>query len=423
MAYRTRNLVFTTLVVACASSVLASRHHRRFHSSHRHPSFLGDNENYNTEAKLTLSEYNTFQWPSNTEDCLRSEARFTHDAFDWYLHDSQVYDRHCLKTLAYLVEPEERAVCRMQGGYHDARGYDNDCLIQLSFDQGFSFDSEETSRQELEWKKFVCRGKTLDQCGRGHSRRWKGLFPSSRSDCRIRGWIDKERGDLSNDDWVLWSIGPNGVTYDTDCLSRFANRLGMKNPGNCTQTNNYVIHNRRDVPAKEIPKTLVHATNPSGIQPDLEFPTGITDPGRLPVTPVTPYIPLSEGPITGIIPEPLTTDVPDFRRRRRNDIPPSPARTLAETADALVPTPLPLVNRAQSLVPDEWSCMWEVNVTLPDCAPRMFDVVFGNATVDEIPLGTQKVLKGELENLSECEDALREDIQNSLTDGQRASHV
>jgi hypothetical protein len=410
MAYRTRGLVLTTLVVICANCVLASHHNPRFLSSHRHQSFLKDNQDYlGVEAKLT-SQYNTFQWPSNTEDCLRFGDRFTPDAPAWYLRDGQIYDRHCLKTLMYLVEPEERAVCRTQSGCHDARGYDNDCLVQLSFDQGFSFDLEETKRQELEWKRFVCRGKTLDQCGYDHSLWWRSLFPSSRDDCRIRGRFGKGREDVSSDNWVPWSIGPNGTAYDTDCLSRFANRLRMENPGNCTQANNYVIQKSRDVPPAEIPKTLLHASNPSGIQPDLEFPTGLTDPGRLTATPVTTH--LSEDPIKEITPEPHATDISDLRKKR-NRIPPSPIRTLAETVNGPVPTLLPPVNRAQGSAPDEWSCLWDVNVTLPDFAPRMFDVAFGNTTVYEIPLGSQRIMKGELEKFSEGGGALGEEIIKS----------
>ena len=187
----------------------------------------------------------------------------------------------------------------------------------------------------------------------------------------------------------------------------------MENPGNCTQTIDYVIRNGRDVLPTEIPKTLVHATNPSGIQPDLEVPTGLADPDRLTATPVTSYIPLTEDPITEIVPESLTTNIPDLRKR--NDISPSPVRTFAEAADALLPTPLPLVHRAYGSAPDEWSCMWEVNVTLPDSAPRMFDVIFGNATVDEIPLGTRRVSKGELGDLGEDGNALGAGIQNNLT--------
>jgi hypothetical protein len=189
----------------------------------------------------------------------------------------------------------------------------------------------------------------------------------------------------------------------------------MENPGNCTQTNSYVIHNRRDVPPVEIPKTLVHATNPSGATPDLELLTSLTDPGRLTFTPVTANIPLSEEPIKGVIPEPLTTGIPNLRRMR-SDVPPSPVRTLVETADVLTPTSLPLVNRAQDSAPDEWSCMWDVNITLPDFAPRMFDAAFDGATVNEMLLGTQRILEGEVENPSECVDALEEEIQTSLID-------
>lgn len=416
MAYHARNLVLLALVAVCASSVLASRRHPRFYSSHRHPSFRGENENYRTEEKLTFPVHNTFRWPTNTEDCLRFGIRPTPDAPAWYLRDGQVYDRHCLKTLAYLVGPEERSVCRMQSGCYDARGYDNDCLVQLSFDQGFSFDLEATRRQELEWKKFVCRGKTLDQCGRDHSLWWRSLFPSSRNDCRLRVQVGKERKGLSSGYWVPWSISPDGAAYDTDCLSRFANRLGMENPGNCTQASNYVIHNGRDVPPTEIPKTLVHATNPSGNRPDLEFPTGLADPSHSTATPVTTHIPSSEDPVTDIMPEPLTTGVPNLQRKR-GGIPPSPVAALAETADAQVPTSLPLDRRAQSSAPDEWSCMWEVNATLPDSAPMMFDLIFGGAVVDEIPLGSQRILEGELENLSECEDVLEKEIQNSSGGG------
>lgn len=415
MVYRTINLTLTALVVVCTSSVLASRHHPRSHSSHRNPSFLGYNENYRAEAKLAFSEFDTFRWPSSTADCLRSKVRVTPDGPARYLHDGQVYDRHCLKTLAYLVGPDERAVCRKQSDCHDVRGYDDDCLIRLSFDQSLSLDLEGTRRQELEWKQLTCHGKTLDQCGRDHSLWWRSLFPSSLDDCRIRGWTGKEREGAPSDNWVPWSIGPNGATYDTDCLSRFASRLEMKNPGNCTQTNNYVIHNHRDVPPTEIPETLVHAPNPSGIRPDLEFPTTLVDPDHLTATPVPTYIPMSEDPVTDIMHEPLTTGIPRLRRKR-SDIPPSPVRTLAETADAIVPTSLPLVNRAQSSDPDEWSCMWDVNVTLPDFSPRMFDAVFGNSTVDEIRLGARKILKGEPEILSGYGDTLGEEIQTSLFD-------
>lgn len=411
MAHCTRTLVLTALAALYVNSVFASRHNHRFYSSHHRQSALRNNGNYRAEAKLAFSNDNVLRWPSNTEDCLRFEVRFAPDPSAWYLRDGRIYDRHCLKTLVYLVEPEERAVCRTQNGCHGARGYDNDCLIQLSFDQGFSFDLEETRRQELEWKKFACRGKSLDQCGRDHSLRWRSLFPSSRDDCRIRDRFGKEGDDGSSDNWVPWSISPNGTVYEADCLSRFANRLRMENPGNCTQTN-YVIQNRRDIPPAEIPKTLLHATNPSGIQPDLEFPTGLTDPNHLAATPATSYTPLPENPVADIIPEPLTTDTSDLRKKK-SVIPPSPVRVFTGTTDTPVPTSLPPVNRAQGSASDEWSCMWDVNATLPDSAPRMFDVAFGDSTVDEMPLDAQRVLKGDL---SECGDALGEEIQNSLLD-------
>jgi hypothetical protein len=269
-------------------------------------------------------------------------------------------------------------------------------------------------RQELEWKKSVCRRKTLDQCGHDHSFWWRSLFPSSRDDCRIRGRAGNERQGASSHNWVPWSTGPDGTVYDNDCLSRFANRLGMDNPGNCTQTGTNVSHNGRDLSPPEIPKTLVHATTPSGIQPDLEFPTSVTDPSHLIATPVVAPLPPSEDLIASGLPEPLTTDIPDLQKRERSDIPLSPVRTLAETASAL-PTPLPIVNRAQGSTADEWSCMWDVDVTLPDSAPRMFDTIFGDTVVDEIPLVAQRIFKGELEDLSECGDVLREERQNSLT--------
>jgi hypothetical protein len=59
--------------------------------------------------------------------------------------------------------------------------------------------------------------------------------------------------------------------------------------------------------------------------------------------------------------------------------------------------------------------MWDVDVTLPDSAPRMFDTIFDDTVVDEIPLVAQRIFKGELEDLSECGDVLREERQNSLT--------
>ncbi|KAF9645475.1 hypothetical protein BDM02DRAFT_508389 [Thelephora ganbajun] len=394
MSYNARTLVLTTLVVICASPVLASRRHLRYYSSNPHPYFVGDSKNYHTKIKATSPEYGASQWPSNTDDCLSSEVHLRPNAPALYLRDGQVYDKRCLKTLAYLVEPEERAVCRTQNDCHYTRGYDNDCLIQLPFDQGFNFDLEEARRQELEWKKFVCHGKTLDQCGRDHSSWWRSRFPSSRDDCRIRGRADKRTQD---DNWVPWSIGPYGTLYDNDCLSRFANRLGMENPRNCTQTNTYVAREARDAPPVELPKTLVYATDPSGIQPHLAFPTAVTNPSRLTATP----IPTPEDSISDIISEPFTTNIPDFRK---SDAPPPPARTLTETANA-VPTSLPLTTRDQGSATDvdEWPCMWDVDVTLPDSAPGMFDAAFGNVTVDETQVVTQKIFTGDLR---ECGDAI-----------------
>jgi len=58
--------------------------------------------------------------------------------------------------------------------------------------------------------------------------------------------------------------------------------------------------------------------------------------------------------------------------------------------------------------------MWDVNVTLPDSAPRMFDVAFGDATIDETPLVTQGVFEGGLEGLSECSDAVGDEIEEIL---------
>jgi len=55
--------------------------------------------------------------------------------------------------------------------------------------------------------------------------------------------------------------------------------------------------------------------------------------------------------------------------------------------------------------------MWDVNVTLPDSAPRMFEVAFGHATVDETLLVTQGAFRGELEGLSECSDAAGDEIK------------
>ena len=410
MTFSARNIALTTLVVVYSRSVLASHRRPRSYASHRHPPFLGDNENYRAETKLTFSEYNKSRWPSNTDDCLRSEIHLAPDDPSWYLRDGQVYDKRCLKTLVYLVEPEERAVCRRQDDCHNPRGYDNDCLFQLSFDQGFSFDFQEVKRLELQWKKVMCRGKTLDLCGRDHSLWWKSIFPSSRDDCRIHRRVGKEREDLSGDHWVQWSIGPDRMMYDNDCLSRFANRLGMENTGNCTQP---ITHNARGVPPKEIPKTVVRATNSPGIQPDLEVPTGVTSLSYLTAAPVATFIPLPEGSTTDVIPEPPTADIPDPRKGKRSGVPPSPIPTLMETADPLVPTSLPHVDHAQGPAADEWSCMWEVKATLPNPVPRLFDLAFGNATVDEIPLVAQRIVKGELEDLSECADALREEIRDS----------
>ncbi|KAF9781386.1 hypothetical protein BJ322DRAFT_1080769 [Thelephora terrestris] len=372
MTFSARHLASATLVVISAGSVLASHRNLRSHSSHRRPPFLADNQNYRTETKLTFPEHNSFWWPSNTGDCLRYEAHLTPEDTAWYLRDGQVYDKRCLKTLVFLVEPEERAICRRQDDCKSSRGYDNDCLIQLSFDQGFNFDFHEVKRLELEWKKSMCRGKTLEGCGRDHSLWWRSLFPSSRDDCRIRGRVGKEREDVSGDRWVQWSIGPNRMLYDNDCLSRFANRLGMENPGNCTQTN---THNVRGIFPTEIPRTVLHATNPSGLQPDLEFPTSVTSLSYLTTSPVATVISSPKNSTTDGIPTPPAADMPDLRKGKRSDIHPSPVPTLVKTADEPIPTSL-------SLVADEWSCMWDVNVTLSDHIPQMFDFAFGNATVE-----------------------------------------
>ena len=408
MPYIAKTLALVTLVVVSASPALASRRHPRYNSPNRHQSFLGDNKGNHAEAKPLLSAYKASRWPSNTGDCLKHEVPSTSDT-TWHIRDGRVYDKLCLKSLAYLVEPEERATCRAQGNCHVARGYDNDCLVNLSFDQGFSFDFEEVRRQELEWKKYACHGKTLDQCGRNHSLWWRSLFPSSRGDCRIRRRIEKEQ-DVNSDNWIPWSIGPDGTAYDSDCLSRFANRLGMENPGNCTQTNTYAAHNARDVPSVEVPKTLVHATNPLGPLPGLELPTTATDLNHLTATPVTAYIPPPEQSAAGIIPMPLATNIPDFQKGKRIDVPQPPVHKPTEALSA-IPTSLPLVTRAQDPPTDldEWSCMWNVDITLPDSAPRMFDAAFGDATVDNIPLAVQRILKGELEDFSECGDGLLED--------------
>lgn len=391
MLYNARNLVLTTLVVTYASSALASRRHPRYYSSNHRPSFVGGDRSYRTKVMTIFPEYDTSYWPSNTDDCLRSEASLRPDSPAYYLHDGQFYDKRCLKALAYLVEPEERAVCRTQSDCRYTRGYDNECLIQLSFDQGFDFDFEEMKRQELEWKEFVCHGRTLDQCGRDHSPWWRSRFPSSRDDCRVHAQVEKRKQDASNDNWVPWSIGPRGVLYDNDCLSRFANRLGMENPKNCTQTNTYVTHEAREVPHMELPKTLLYATSPSGIQPHLVFPTGISNPDRLTVTPVNTDIPTLAG-------------VPVHWESKRGDIPPSPVRTLTQTANILA-TSLPLVSRAQVSITDvdEWSCVWDVYVTLPDPASGMFDATFGGATIDKTPFATQRIAEEKLEG-NECGD-------------------
>ena len=401
MRYTVRNLVLT-LAFAFSTSVLATRRHPRYYSSNHHPSYAGGDKNHRTGASTIFPEYELTHWPSNTDDCLRPGVRPVPDAPAWYLHDGKLYEKSCLKTLVYLVEPEERAACRTQSGCHYSRGYDDTCLIQLALDRGFDFDFEETGQQELEWKGSVCRGKTLDQCGRDHSSWWRSRFPSSRDDCVIRGRTDKKRQGGSGDNWVPWSIGPHGTLYDDDCLSRYANRLGMENPRNCTQVN---AREAREAPPIELPKTLVYATGPSGIQPHLEFPTGVTDPSGLTPTPVPTYIPTLKDSITDITPGPLTTGIPDGLKGERNDIPPPPVRTPTDIASAL-PTSLQLVSRTQDSATDEWSCIWIVDVILPDPAPGMFDIAFGNATVDKVPLVAQKVGKGELEDLSECTDTL-----------------
>ena len=384
MPHNPRYLFLTTLVVIYASSVLASRRHPRHYSKHR-PSFVGDNNDYRAGAMTILSQYDTSYWPSNTGDCLTPELHLRPDASVYYIHDGQFYEKHCLKTLVYLVEPEERAACRTQSDCHRTRGYDNECLMRLSFDQGFDFNFEEIRRQELEWKKFVCHGKTLGQCGRDHSPWWRSRFPSSRDDCRIHERAG-QRQDASNDNWVPWSIGPRGTLYDNDCLSRFANRLGMENPGNCTQAN-HVIHQAREAPSVEPPKTLLYATDPSGIQPHVVFPARATQIA----TPVATYIP-------------IPTDAPVYQKRRRDDIPPSPARTITRTTNVLASS-LPLSSRAQGSIADvdEWSCMWDVYVTLPDPAPGMFDASFGGATIDKMLLVTQGMV--EVQEGSECSDA------------------
>jgi len=410
MWYTARNLVLT-LAVTSSGSALASRRHPRYYSSNRHPSYVGGDKSHRTGASTTFPEYETSHWPSNTGDCLRPRVHTLPDTPAWYLHDGKLYEKSCLKTLAYLVEPEERAACRTQSHCHYSRGYDDGCLVQLSLDYGFDFDFEEMRRQELEWKGSLCHGKTLDQCGRDHSFWWRSRFPSSRDDCRIRGQADRNWQDGSGGSWVPWSVGPHGTLYDNDCLSRYANRLGMEDPGNCTQTN---IREAREAPPLELPKTLVHATGPSGIQPHLEFPTGVTNPSGLAPTPITTYIPTLEDSITSITPESLTTGIVDGLRRERKDIPPPPVRTPTEIANAL-PTSLQLVRRSQDSAADGWSCMWDVDVTLPDPAQGMFDIAFGDATVDKVPLVAQRIGEGELEDLSECSDTIREEAGKGPT--------
>ena len=378
-----RLLVLTTLIVIGAGSVLASRRHPRHYSSNHRSSFVGDNRYHRAQATTILSQYDTSYWPSNTGDCLRPELRLDPDASAYYLHDGQFYDKPCLESLAYLVEPDERAACRTQSDCHHARGYDNECLMQLSFDQGFEFNFEEMRRQELEWKEFACHGKTLDQCGRDHSPWWISRFPSSRDDCRIHKRANQSQ-DASNDNWVPWSIGPRGTLYDDDCLSRFAIRLGMEDPGTCTQANTYVIHKAREAPPVELPKTLLHAPNPSGVQPHIVFPTRVTQIA----TPVATYIP-------------IPTDHPVDWGGKRGNTPPSPVRTLTRTANILASS-LPLVSRAQGSATgsNEWSCMWDVYIVLPDPVLGMFDASFGSATIDK----TQRIAKGQLEG-GECSDA------------------
>jgi len=401
MPYIARNIVLTTLLAICASSVLASRRHP--------PSYIEDNKNYHTKIKPVFPEYDTSQWPSNTDDCLRPGAPLYSDTPALYLHDGQFYDKSCLKTLAYLVEPEERTACRTQSDCHYARGYDNECLIQLSLEQCFDFDFEEMRRQELEWKESVCRGKTLDQCGRDHSSWWRSYFPSSRDDCLIHGKAGKRGQGGPGDNWVPWSIGPHGTLYDDDCLSRFANRLGMENSGNCTQTNTYVTHEAHEAPPVELPKTLVYATGPSEIQPHLEVLTDVANLNHLTAMPVTTHIPTPEDSIANIIP----TGIPAIQKRKGNGTSPSPVHALTQTVKTLT-TPLPLVNRAQRSATDGWSCMWDVNVTLPDSAPGMFDFAFGDSAADETPLVTQRIFKGVLEDLSECSDVIGEEAEESL---------
>jgi hypothetical protein len=391
MLYSARpSLLLTTLVVICTGSVLASRRHPRHYSSHHRPSFAWDNKRHRTKT-TTIDD--TSYWPSKPDDCLKPEGHLRPDSPTHYLHDDQSYDKRCLKTLAYLVEPEERAACRTQSDCHYARGYDDECLMRSVFYQRFDFNFEEMMRQELEWKKFVCHGKTLDQCGRGHSPWWRSRFPSSPDDCRIHERVDKRRQDTSDDNWVQWSIGPHGILYDNDCLSRFANRLGMENPRNCTRSSTYTTHEPREAPPSvELPKTLLSPTAPSGLQPRLALPTDIAEPDSLVATPSTTSIPTS-------------TDIPIDRERKRDNIPQSPVHTVTQTADVLASS-LPLASRAQGSVNDvdEWSCIWDVYITLPDIAPRMFDAALGDTIIDKTPLAVQWVAEGEL-RANECDDA------------------
>jgi hypothetical protein len=407
-----RNIVLTTLIIICASSVLASRRHSRHRSWNNHPSYIKGDKNYRPKVKITLPEHDTSHWPSNTDDCRGPEVHISPDAPAWYLYDGQFYDKSCLKTLIYLVEPEERAACRTQSHCHYARGYDNECLMRLSLDRGFDFDFEEMRRQELEWKKFVCDGKTLEQCGRNHSSWWRSRLPSSRDDCRIHGLANEKRQGGSTDNWVPWSIDPHGMLYDNDCLSRFANRLGMENPGNCTRTDTYVAHEARGVPPTELPKTLVHVTSPSGIQPHLEFPAGVTDPSLI-ATPVATDIPTFEDSITDSIPDPSAIDISGGWEGKRNETPQLPVRTPAKPANAL-PTSSPFSSRAQASAVDEWSCMWEVDVTLPDPAPEMFDATFGDTAINKTPLFTQRRVEGDLEDLSEYSNVVEEKVEGEF---------
>lgn len=337
---------------------------------------------------IIFSEDDTSHWPSKPDDCLPPEGHPRPDSH--YLHDDKFYDKNCLKTLVYLTEPEERAACRTQSDCHYARGYDDECLMRSVFHQCFDFDFEEMMRQELEWKKFVCCGKTLDQCGRGHSPWWRSRFPTSPDDCRIHERVDKMRQDTPDDNWVPWSIGPYGILYDNDCLSRFANRLGMENPRNCTQSSAYATHEPRETsPSVGLPKTPLYPSGLPRFQPRLALPTDTAESDLLVATTSTPIL----------------TDTPADRERKRNNIPRSPVRTAARSVDAPAPS-FPPVGRAQSPVDDvdEWSCIWDVYVILPDIALGMFDAALGDGIVDKTPLAVQWVTEGELEG-NECDDA------------------